>query len=166
MLELSIPFLSSLANLPIACVPMFHHQQHTESTLEFTLIILYLLNLHCWVVDLSGILSICVTADTLSMLWLWLCRSGKEAFGKEDQSHLSGTALFCTACLSPQHLQTLGSCTERDFLVCYFPPVLVSSLTSSDSSPRLCPLKLLTLLHKTDRFWGPWEGDLEGESCS
>lgn len=90
MLELSIPFLSPLANLPIACVPMFHHEQHTESTHGFMLIRLYLLNLHCWVLDLSGVLSvlsICVTADTLSMLWLWLCRSGKEAFGKRT-SHI------------------------------------------------------------------------------
>lgn len=88
-LELSILFLSSLGGLPIACVPMSHHQQRAESTLGFTLIILYLLNLHCWVVVLSGVLSvlICVTADTLSMLWLWLCRSGKEAFG-ERTGHL------------------------------------------------------------------------------
>lgn len=39
-LELSILFLSSLGGLPIACVPMSHHQQRAESTLGFTLIIL------------------------------------------------------------------------------------------------------------------------------
>lgn len=128
MLELSILFLSSLANLPIACVPMLHHQQRTESTLGFTLIILYLLNLHCRVVNLSGVLSLCVTADTLSMLWLWLCRSGKEAFGNRT-SHIFLELLCFVLCASAstQRLQTLGSCTEHDFLFCYFPPVLVSS---------------------------------------
>lgn len=101
MLELSIPFLSSLANLLIACVPMFHHQQHTASTLGFTLIILYLLNLHCWVVDLSGILSICVTVDALSMLWLWLCRSGKEAFGKRTSHIFLGLLCFVSRASAP-----------------------------------------------------------------
>lgn len=96
---------------------------------------------------------ICVTlADTLSMLWLWFCRSGREAFGKRA-SHIFLELLCFVLCVSHS---AHSICRPQA------PPQSVASLapslTPQGSSPCLCPLQLLTLLHMTDRFWGLWEG--------